>query len=81
MASLTERPRPRQLSLPLDCAPPQVRAHGLRDAHHRPLVSWQKGVPSFRAAPARAWQLPLLELDRTANSYAAIGLDIDGRTT
>ena len=79
MTSLTARPLPRQLSLPLDYAPPLVRAHGLRDAHHRPLASWAKGTPSFRTFPVAAWQLPLLELDRTATSYAAIGLDIDGR--
>lgn len=68
-----------QLQLPLDCAPPVVREHGLSDAHHNPLAAWAKGGPSWRTSPARAWQLPLLELDRTATSYAAIGVDVDGR--
>ena len=68
-----------QIPLALDYAPPQVRQHGLRDAHWSPLASWGKGAPSFRTTPQRAWQLPLLEFDRTGNSYAAIGLDVDGR--
>jgi len=69
----------RQIPLPLDYAPPMVREHGLRDAHHKPLSAWAKGKPSHRRPPPEAWQLPLLELDRTMTSYAAIGLDIDGR--
>ena len=76
---LPHQSEPEQIPLALDYAPPQVRAHGLRDAHWRPLASWAKGEPSFRTTPARAWQLPLLEMDRTGNSYAAIGLDVDGR--
>ena len=70
---------PKQIPLALDYAPPQVREHGLRDAHWAPLASWGKGRASFRTTPQCAWQLPLLEMDRTGNSYAAIGLDVDGR--
>ena len=68
-----------QIPLALDCAPLQVREHGLRDAHWTPLACWSRGGPSFRTTAALAWTFPLLELDRTGNSYAAIGLDIDGR--
>lgn len=68
-----------QINLPLDYAPPRVREHGLRDAHSKPLASWGRGLASWRSTPERAWHYPLLELDRTGNSYAAIGLDVDGR--
>ena len=70
---------PQQIPLALDYAPPQVRKHGLRDAHWTPLAGWYRGGPSFRTTAQLAWRFPLLELDRTANSYAAIGLDVDGR--
>ena len=72
-----------QLSLlPIDEAPRKVRAHGLRDAHTRPLVSRGKGPDgafgaSFRVAPAVAWSFPSLEL-RTGNSWPVLVLDCDG---
>ena len=73
--------RVRQRWLPIEAAPPKVRAHGLRDAHSRPLVSPGKiggefGV-SFRVAPWAAWLFPSLEL-RAANSYTCLILDLDG---
>ena len=72
----------RQRWLPIDAAPLEVREHGLRDAHSRPLVSPGKrdgvfGV-SFRVAPWAAWHFPSLEL-RAENSYPALILDFDGR--
>ena len=85
MDNSTRRPRRktrvRQLRLPIDDAPQQVREHGLRDAHSRPLVSPGKidGVfgRSFRVAPWAAWLFPSLEL-RAANSYTCLILDLDG---
>ena len=67
---------------PLDFAPRLLRAHGLRDAHVRPLVG--KRTPrgrvfSWRSAPARAWQWPLVEWSRTGNSFAAVAFDCDTR--
>ena len=70
---------PTQIPLALDYAPAPVRAHGLCDAHWRPLAGWARGGPSFRTTAQLAWGFPLLELDRTGNSYAALGLDVDGR--
>ena len=71
-----------QLTLAIDHAPPKVRAHGLRDAHSRPLVSHGKreGVfgSSFRVAPWDAWNFPSIEL-RAGNSWPVIILDCDGR--
>lgn len=71
-----------QLSLPLEAAPPKVRAHGLRDAHERPLVSRGKrrdgSFPgSFRVSPQDAWHYPSLEL-RAGNSWPVLILDCDG---
>ena len=70
-----------QLSLPIDAAPPKVRAHGYRDAHVRPLVSRGKGRDgrfggSFRVAPVDAWRFPSLEL-RAANSWPVLVFDCD----
>ena len=70
-----------QLSLPIDAAPPKVRAHGYRDAHVRPLVSAGKGRDgrfggAFRVAPADAWRFPSIEL-RTGNSWPVLILDCD----
>lgn len=70
---------PKQIPLALDYAPVPVREHGLRDAHWTPLAGWARGEPSFRTTAQLAWGFPLLELDRTGNSYAALGLDVDGR--
>ena len=73
--------RAHQLTLAIDAAPPKVRAHGLRDAHVRPLVSRGKrgGVfgGSFRVAPWDAWNFPSIEL-RAGNSWPVIILDCDG---
>ena len=70
-----------QLSLPLDFAPDPVRAHGLRDAHPRPLVSFgkRKGRPvtSFRTSPRKAWRYPELEYGNAGSSFAALVLDCD----
>ena len=72
----------RQLTLAIDHAPPKVRAHGLRDAHSRPLVSRGKRdgafLSSFRVSPADAWGFPSIEL-RAGNSWPVIILDCDGR--
>ena len=69
------------------CLPDEVRAHGLRDAHHRPLVGrryrrrdadadrdrfWSGRVP-----PDRAWSFPYVEFARTGSSYPALVLDCD----
>ena len=67
------------------CLPSLVREHGMRDAHHRPLVGrryrrrnedrvrfW-----SGRTAPDRAWGYPYLELARTGSSYPALVIDCD----
>ena len=85
MRNFTRTPRRktsvRQLWLPIDAAPQKVRAHGLGDAHSRPLVSPGKiegsFAVSFRVAPWAAWLFPSLEL-RAANSYTCLILDLDG---
>ena len=73
--------RARQLALPIDYAPDIVRAHGLRDAHSRPLVSDGKReggeMRSWRVAPVDAWDYPSLEL-RTGNSWPVMVFDLDG---
>ena len=70
-----------QARLPLDYAPVELRAHGLRDAHVRPLVATRTaaGVRSWRTDPSKAWAWPLVEWSRTGNSYAALGFDCDSR--
>ena len=77
----SQNPPPVQYDLAIGHAPPKVRAHGLRDAHTRPLVSRGKrgGVhgPSFRVAPWEAWDFPSLEL-RAGNTWPALILDCDG---
>ena len=70
-----------QLELPLSFAPEPVRAHGLRAAHPRPLVSLGKrpGRPfaSFRTTPAKAWRFPEVEYGNAGSSIAALVLDCD----
>lgn len=65
---------------PIDFAPAKVRAHGLRDAHARPLVGRRRGggraLCTWRTSPQLAWHLPYIEI-RTANSYPAVLLDCD----
>ena len=72
----------KQLILPIEFAPPKVRAHGLRDAHTYPLVSMGKGrggahSASFRVPAEDAWGFPEIEL-RAGNSWPSIVLDVDG---
>ena len=61
--------------------PAQVRAHGLRSAHPRPLVSFGKQAGgqfnSFRVPPERAWQYPEVEYGNAGSSVAALVLDCD----
>ena len=72
---------PEQLELPLAFAPAQVRAHGLRAAHPRPLVSLGKQpdrpFTSFRTTPQKAWRFPELEYGNAGSSIAALVLDCD----
>ena len=66
--------------LPLDFAPPALRAHGLCDAHVRPLVGVRLDddtIRTWRTSPARAWKRPLVEWARTGNSFAALAFDVD----
>ena len=66
---------------PLLFVPGVMLDHGLRDAHHHPLVGDRTadGVRSWRTSPATAWSHPLVEWARTANSYAALVFDCDTR--
>ena len=66
---------------PLLFAPAELRACGLRDAHHNPLVATRTsaGVRSWRTSPDLAWLETLVEWSRTANSYAALAFDCDSR--
>ena len=61
--------------------PAKVRAHGLRSAHPRPLVSFGKHAggqfSSFRVSPEGAWQYPELEYGNAGSSVAALVLDCD----
>ena len=70
-----------ELHQPLLFAPSELLACGLRDAHHHPLVGvrTEDGVRSWRTSPAMAWEHPLVEWARTANSYAALVFDCDSR--
>ena len=75
-------PVPVQLTLPgIECAPRQVREHGLVEAHNWPLVSDGKveGVvqASFRVHASVAWSFPSLEL-RSARAWPVVCLDCDG---
>ena len=67
---------------PLLFAPSELLACGLRDAHHHPLVGERTaagGVRSWRTSPEKAWEHPLVEWPRTANSYCSLVLDCDSR--
>ena len=80
MRARKPRVLPGQGQLPLDFAPPPVRAHGLRAAHPRPLVSMGKGADhysSFRTSPAKAWRFPEVEYGNAGSSIAALVLDCD----
>ena len=81
MSTRGPRALPGQLELPLAAAPEPVRAHGLRTAHPRPLVSIgkQPGRPfsSFRTSPARAWRYPEVQYADAGSSYGALALDCD----
>lgn len=73
-------PRPRQLELPLLCAPSIVKNHGLRAAHPYPLVSRGKAdapYSSWRVSPKKAWSFPQLEYANAGSSWAAMVLDCD----
>ena len=74
--------RAEQARLPLDFAPSELIAHGLRDAHSFPLVGTRtaEGVRSWRmAASPQTWGYPLVEWSRSGNSFAALGFDCDTR--
>ena len=81
MGARGPRVLPGQARLPLDFAPEVVRAHGLRAAHPRPLVSLGKqpgrAMTSFRVSPQRAWSFPEVEYGRAGSSIAALVLDCD----
>ena len=74
-------PNTPELHQPLLFAPSELLACGLRDAHHHPLVGvrTEDGVRSWRTSPATAWEHPLVEWARTANSYCSLVLDCDSR--
>ena len=76
-----QNPSTSDLHQPLLFAPSELLACGLRDAHHHPLVGVRSedGVRSWRTSPATAWENPLVEWARTANSYCSIVLDCDSR--
>lgn len=68
-----------QLRLPIEDAPPKVRAHGYSDAHERPLVGKTrrgKIVASYRTSPKKAWRYRYLELN-PANSVSVLVFDCD----
>ena len=77
-----ERGTATQPVLPIFDVPKVVRAHGLRDAHSRPLAAAGKGRGGFRprrVSTSDAWlHFASIEV-RTGNSYPAILLDCDGR--
>ena len=73
--------RPKQLELALALTPEKMRAHGLRAAHPRPLVSAGKTADdapkSWRVPPAKAWRWPAVQYADAGASFAAIALDCD----
>ena len=60
-------------------APEKVRAHGLQDAHPRPLVGARGagGFKSWRTSPAKAWREQYLEIGNAGSSWAALVFDCD----
>ena len=70
-----------QLKLAIEDAPPRVRAYGLREAHHRPLVGVRdddgRFLRSFRRPQHEAWEYSDLEYPRSARSWAALVVDVD----
>ena len=68
-----------QLALPLDYAPDDVRAHGLRQAHPRPLVGRRRRdrIVSWRTVPPLAWVQPLIEIENAGSAFATVTLDCD----
>ena len=79
------QPTQREFDFARSCIPLAVREHGMRDAHHRPLVGRRyrcrdeerERFWSGRTAPDRAWSYPYLELARTGSSYPALVIDCD----
>ena len=66
----------------INSVPAQLRRHGLREAHSRPLVCGSTGkVNSLHRVPT--WpafrQYPHIELARTPTAFTALVIDIDGR--
>ena len=80
-ARMNLTPTSEPLQQPLEFAPGELLACGLRDAHTHPLVGVRTddGVWSGRTSPDRAWAFPLVEWVRTGNSFAAVGFDCDSR--
>ena len=58
--------------------PDGLRAYGLADAHHHPLVGERQAgrFRAMRTTPGRAWDYPYVEL-RTATSFTSIVVDVD----
>ena len=82
MLEMNPTATPEPLQHPLEFAPGELLACGLRDAHSYPLVGTRtaSGVRSRRMpAGDRAWAYQLVEWSRTGNSFAALGFDCDSR--
>ena len=85
MSTLTANPAPCQEApspvQPMLFAPNELLRCGLSDAHSRPLVGERHagGIRSWRESPATAWDKELIELSRTATSYAGLVFDCDSR--
>ena len=79
MVNLTRHGDP--IHQPMLFAPGELVRCGLRDAHSFPLVGarWSGGIRSWRESPSMAWGRELIELSRTATSYAGLVFDCDSR--
>ena len=80
MAERWDGQKGEQLSLAIEYAPDRVRAHGLSEAHSRPLVGekdFSGQIYSFRSSPEKAWGYPYLEFTRSATAYTAVVIDAD----
>ena len=67
---------------PLLFSPSELIRCGLRDAHNFPLVGQRYedgGIRAWREPPEIAWARQLIELGRTATSYAGLVFDCDSR--